>query len=70
MKLPFCFAGIALLVVVAPATAAETETERLKQAQGLFQPLPRDMATPEADYAGASRSRPAAVLRPPTDGRR
>ena len=48
MKLPFCFAGIALLVVVAPATAAETETERLKQAQGLFQPLPQDMAMPEA----------------------
>ena len=47
MKLPFCFAGIALLVVVAPATAAETETERLKQAQGLFQPLPRDMAVPD-----------------------
>jgi len=48
MKLPFCFAGIALLVVVVPATAAESEAERLKQAQGLFQPLPRDMATPEA----------------------
>jgi len=48
MKVHLCFAGIALLVVVAPATAAETETERLKQAQGLFQPLPRDMATPEA----------------------
>src|SRR5215471_10175753 len=48
MKLPFCFAGIALLVLVAPAAAAEAETERLKQAQGLFQPLPRDMATPEA----------------------
>jgi hypothetical protein len=39
MKPHLCFAGIALLVVVAPATAAETETERLKQAQGLFQPL-------------------------------
>src|SRR5262249_35155366 len=42
------FAGIALLVVIAPATAAETETERLKQAQELFQPLPRDMAMPDA----------------------
>jgi cytochrome c peroxidase len=48
IKLPCCFAGIALLVVVAPATAAETETERLKQAQELFQPLPRDMAMPGA----------------------
>src|SRR5215471_9382946 len=48
MKLHLCFAGIMLLVVIAPTTAAETETERLKQAQGLFQPLPRDMATPEA----------------------
>ena len=48
MKLHHCFAGIALLVVVAPATAAESEAERLKQAQGLFQPLPRDMATPDA----------------------
>ena len=48
MKLPFCFAGIALLGVVAPAAAAESEAERLKQAQGLFQPLPQDMATPEA----------------------
>ena len=47
MKLHLCFAGIALLVIVAPATAAESEAERLKQAQGLFQPLPRDMATPE-----------------------
>ena len=48
MKPHLCFAGIALLVVVAPATAAETETERLKQVQGLFQPLPRDMAMPDA----------------------
>src|SRR5262245_27905243 len=48
MKVHLCFAGIVLLGVVAPAAAAETETERLKQAQGLFQPLPRDMATPEA----------------------
>jgi len=48
MKLHLCFAGIALLVVVAPATAVEAETERLKQAQGLFQPLPRDMAMPDA----------------------
>jgi hypothetical protein len=39
MKVYLCFAGIALLVVVAPVTAAETETERLEQAQGLFQPL-------------------------------
>src|SRR5262245_53873757 len=70
MKLHLFFAGIALLVVVAPATAAETETERLEQAQGLFQPLPRDMATGRADYAAASRSRPAALLRSPTHGRR
>ena len=48
MKLHLCFAGIMLLVVIAPTTAAETETERVKQTQGLFQPLPRDMATPEA----------------------
>ena len=48
MKLYPCFAGIALLILVASATAAETETERLKQAQGLFQPLPRDMAMPDA----------------------
>jgi cytochrome c peroxidase len=48
MKLHPCFASIALLVIVAPAAAVETETERLKQAQGLFQPLPRDMATPAA----------------------
>jgi len=48
MKLHLCFAGIALLVVVVPATAAETETERLKHAQGLFQPLPQDMAAPDA----------------------
>jgi cytochrome c peroxidase len=48
MKVHLCFAGIALLVVVVRATAAETETERLKQAQGLFQPLPRDMATLDA----------------------
>src|SRR5262249_27154086 len=48
MKLHHCFAGIALLLIVAPATAAEGEAERLKQAQGLFQPLPRDMATPQA----------------------
>jgi cytochrome c peroxidase len=48
MKLHLCFAGIALLVVVAPATAADTETERLKQGQELFQPLPRDMAKPDA----------------------
>src|SRR5215472_14569760 len=51
MNVHLGFAGIALLVVIAPATAAETETERLKQAQGLFQPLPRDMATPEAPIA-------------------
>lgn len=51
MKLHLCFSGIVLLVVVAPATAAETETERLKQAQGLFQPLPRDMAIPDAPIA-------------------
>jgi hypothetical protein len=31
MKLHLRFAGIALLLVVAPATAAETETERLKR---------------------------------------
>jgi cytochrome c peroxidase len=48
MKLHHCVACIALLVIVAPATAAETETDRLKRAQGLFQPLPRDMATPDA----------------------
>jgi cytochrome c peroxidase len=48
MKLHLRLAGIALLVVVAPATAAETETERLKQVQELFQPLPRDMAMPHA----------------------
>jgi hypothetical protein len=36
MKLHLCFAGVALLVVVAPATAAEIETERLKQVQKLF----------------------------------
>src|SRR5262249_32537775 len=48
MKIHLCFAGIALLVIVAPATAAESEGERLKRAQGLFQPLPQDMATPEA----------------------
>jgi cytochrome c peroxidase len=48
MKLHPCFAGIALLVIVAPAAAVETETERLKQAQGLFQPLPQDMAMPDA----------------------
>src|SRR5262245_5422867 len=51
MKLHLCFAGIALLVVVAPATAVETETERLKQVQELFQPLPRDMAMPDAPIA-------------------
>src|SRR5215468_1048170 len=48
MKLHLCFAGIALLVVGAPVTAVETETERLKQVQELFQPLPRDMAMPDA----------------------
>src|SRR5262245_6488098 len=48
MRLHLCFARIALLVVVAPATAAEAETERLKQVQELFQPLPRDMAMPDA----------------------
>ena len=48
MKLHLCFAGIALLVVVAPATAAETETERLKHVLELFQPLPRDMAMQDA----------------------
>src|SRR6266567_5329562 len=48
MKLHLCFAGIALLVVVAPATAAETEMERLKRARELFQPLPQDMAMPDA----------------------
>jgi len=48
MKVHLCFAGIVLLGVVAPAAAAESEAERLKQAQGLFQPLPQDMATPEA----------------------
>jgi len=48
MKLHLFFAGIALLLIVAPASAAESETERLKQAQGLFQSLPQDMATPEA----------------------
>ena len=48
MKVHLCFAGIVLLGVVAPAAAAESEADRLKQAQGLFQPLPRDMATPEA----------------------
>ena len=45
MKLHVCFAVIALLVIVAPAAAAGSETERLKQAQGLFQPLPPNMAT-------------------------
>jgi cytochrome c peroxidase len=48
MKLHLCFAGIALLLVVASATAAETETEQLKQVQEVFQPLPRDMAMPGA----------------------
>jgi cytochrome c peroxidase len=48
MKLHLCFAGIALLLVVASATAAETETEQLKQVQEVFQPLPRDMAIPDA----------------------
>ena len=48
MKLHLFFAGIALLVIVAPAAAADSEAERLKRAQGLFQPLPRDMAVPEA----------------------
>jgi hypothetical protein len=48
MKLHLCFAGIALLLVVASATVAETETEQLKQVQELFQPLPRDMAMPGA----------------------
>src|SRR5499425_2976575 len=48
MKVHLWFAGIVLLGVVAPAAAAESEAERLKQAQGLFQPLPREMATPEA----------------------
>jgi cytochrome c peroxidase len=51
MKVHLCFAGIVLLGVVAPAAAAESEAERLKQAQGLFQPLPQDMATPEAPIA-------------------
>jgi cytochrome c peroxidase len=65
MKVHLCFAGIVLLGVVAPATAAESEAERLKQAQGLFQPLPQDMATPEApitlqrvDLGGCSFSIP------------
>src|SRR5262249_36104222 len=48
MKVHLYFAGIVLLGVVAPAAAAESEADRLKQAQELFQPLPRDMATPEA----------------------
>jgi cytochrome c peroxidase len=34
MKLHLCSAGIALLVLVAPATAAETEAERLKAGPG------------------------------------
>src|SRR5262252_4101126 len=48
MKVHLWFAGVVLLGVVAPAAAAESEVERLKQAQGLFQPLPRDMARPDA----------------------
>jgi len=48
MKRRLYFVGIALLVVIVPATAADTETERLKQAQELFQPLPPDMAMPGA----------------------
>jgi cytochrome c peroxidase len=48
MKLHLCFAGIAILVLVAPATAAETQMERLKRARELFQPLPQDMAMPDA----------------------
>ena len=38
MKVHLCFAGIVLLGVVAPAGAADSEADRLKQAQGLFQP--------------------------------
>ena len=71
MKVHLCFAGIALLVVVAPTTAAETETERLKQAQGLFQPLPRDMARPDAPITPQRVDLgSAALLRSSTDGRR
>jgi cytochrome c peroxidase len=47
-KLQLCAAGIALLAALPPAIAAAGEAEQLKQAQELFQPLPRDMATADS----------------------
>src|SRR5215831_1708922 len=66
MNVHLGFAGIALLVVIAPATAAETETE-----SGTISAASAGHGdVGGADCAAASRSRPAALLRSPTDGRR
>jgi cytochrome c peroxidase len=40
--------GIVLIASGPPATAADNEADLLKQARAIFQPLPPDMATPEA----------------------
>ena len=39
--------GMIVLVAGLPAIAQTDDRELLKQAQALFQPLPKDMATPE-----------------------
>jgi len=55
-----------VISVARPATArSDEESALLKQARETFQALPKDFATPRAsDYAGASRTRAEALLRP------
>jgi len=43
----FAVTGASLLSISLMTTVAEDEAELLKRAQELFQPLPKDMATPE-----------------------
>ena len=46
-KLPLYAAGITALFAILLVAAATEDNALLKQAQGIFQPLPKDMATAE-----------------------
>ena len=60
----FAVTGASLLSISLMTTVAEDEAELLKRAQELFQPLPKDMATPEFPDSSYQRARRSGAMKP------
>ena len=69
-KLPLYAAGITATFATLLIAAAAEDAALLKQAQEIFQPLPKDMDCRVSDNQRARRTRAVAVFRSATDNRR